>query len=224
MHQTHQKLLVSQTAGVIGDSSELSWYNSLKRDDFGRIIPKLSYSTPLHTYFKNNNLLTPNISSLLSDKDDISLISDLTSLFKDNLNNITNSTDSTQLYSAINKSVHTNYIIPDSNSSFENIKSTILSDITNRTNTIISDISNISPTPITQYSENFNDFYVYKPRSQRQEWIPVGLMGKINVRDNGLCIAGQKCTCLNGIAVPGNDWRVLSRGKLGSNVIRILYK
>lgn len=47
-------------------------------------------------------------------------------------------------------------------------------------------------------------------------------MGQIYVRDNGLCIPGSKCSCENGIAVPGNSWRVLSRKS--SNVIKILYK
>ena len=62
----------------------------------------------------------------------------------------------------------------------------------------------------------------YIPRSKRKEWIPVGLLGKLYVRDNGLCSVGARCDCEFGIAVPGNRWWVLARS--GPNVIQILYR
>ena len=70
-------------------------------------------------------------------------------------------------------------------------------------------------------SDEFDPNREYIPRSQRKEWIPVGLLGKIYVRDNGECVQGSKCDCLNGIAIPGNKWYVLNR--VTDSVIRILY-
>jgi hypothetical protein len=87
---------------------------------------------------------------------------------------------------------------------------------------ILDGLDRIEPIETTINSEEFNSNYSYVPRSKRKEWIPVGLMGKLYVRDNGLCVPGKKCSCLNGIAVPGTDWSVLSRS--GPNSIRILYK
>jgi len=80
----------------------------------------------------------------------------------------------------------------------------------------------VKPVKVVKASKDFDSTKNYTPRSERKEWSPVGLMGKIYVRDNGLCLAGQKCSCQTGIAVPGNDWRVLKR--INSNVIQILFK
>lgn len=33
---------------------------------------------------------------------------------------------------------------------------------------------------------------------------PIGLIGKLYVRDNSKCVVGNKCECQNGIAVPEN--------------------
>jgi len=55
----------------------------------------------------------------------------------------------------------------------------------------------------------------------RKEWVPVGLMGKVYVRDNGNCVVGQRCDCSDGIAIPGSSWHVLSRSD--TDVVRILF-
>jgi hypothetical protein len=84
------------------------------------------------------------------------------------------------------------------------------------------DVKSVEPIKVAITNEQYNPNLEYIPRSQRKEWIPVGLMGKIYVRDNGQCIEGEKCDCLNGIAIPGSKWNVLSRKN--DNVIRILFK
>lgn len=62
----------------------------------------------------------------------------------------------------------------------------------------------------------------YIPRSQRKEWISVGLMGKLYVRDDGKCSPGGFCDCKDGIAIPGSTYRVMTRNS--DNVVKILFK
>lgn len=38
----------------------------------------------------------------------------------------------------------------------------------------------------------------YVPRTRRQEWIRVNLLGKVVVKDNGKCLPGEFCTVYNG--------------------------
>jgi hypothetical protein len=83
-------------------------------------------------------------------------------------------------------------------------------------------LSNVQPIPIVKKNKEYDSTKPYIPRSSRVEWDPIGLMGKVYVRDNGKCKPGEKCDCKNGIAVPGSKWSVLSRSD--KNVIRILYK
>lgn len=83
------------------------------------------------------------------------------------------------------------------------------------------ELSNLEPVETAIESDLYDPSIVYVPRKERG-WVEVGMLGKIYVRDNGLCIPGQKCSCLNGIAIPGNKWKILSR--LSENIIRIIYK
>lgn len=89
-------------------------------------------------------------------------------------------------------------------------------------NLMKSQLEGTSAVKSTTISAAYDPSKPYIPRSMRPEWIPVGLMGKIYVRDDGTCIPGQKCSCYNGIATLGSSWFVLER--ISSNVVRILYK
>jgi trimeric autotransporter adhesin len=82
-------------------------------------------------------------------------------------------------------------------------------------------ILTIAPVKMTISSSQYDPNLTYIPRSERIEWIPVGMLGKIYVRDDGTTQVGQKCDCVDGIAVSGNTWRVLER--TGPNVVRILF-
>ena len=81
-------------------------------------------------------------------------------------------------------------------------------------------IKNIVPLSCGVTNPNYDPTKKYVPRSARKEWIPVGMLGKLYVRDNGECVVGQYCDCLNGIAVPGSKWMVMARSS--ANVIKIL--
>lgn len=50
----------------------------------------------------------------------------------------------------------------------------------------------------------------------------VGLIGCMYVYDDGTCIPGKRCTCVNGIATEGNKWYVIDR--IENNIIRILFR
>ena len=108
------------------------------------------------------------------------------------------------------------------NLDINNLKVTIVAYITDLVDVIKTDLDNIQPIQVTYHSTNFDPLQTYIPRSQRKEWSPIGLLGKIYVIDNGSCVVGSKCSCENGIAIPGTDWRILERKT--ANIIRILYK
>lgn len=59
---------------------------------------------------------------------------------------------------------------------------------------------------------NFNKNVKYIPRTSRQEWVRVNLIGKVIVEDNGKCVAGGWCKpniskiiAQQGIAVPSTN-------------------
>lgn len=63
----------------------------------------------------------------------------------------------------------------------------------------------------------------YMPRTCREEWRIVSMLGKIVVRDDGTCKVGKKCTCnADGIAIPGNKWVVMQR--ISPDTIVILFR
>jgi autotransporter adhesin len=68
---------------------------------------------------------------------------------------------------------------------------------------------------------NWDSNTEYIPRSKRQEWLAVGLIGKLLVRDDGTCMAGSYCQPNNeGIATASDiGYRVLER--TGQNQILV---
>uniref|UniRef100_A0A6C0CB17 Peptidase G2 IMC autoproteolytic cleavage domain-containing protein n=1 Tax=viral metagenome TaxID=1070528 RepID=A0A6C0CB17_9ZZZZ len=72
----------------------------------------------------------------------------------------------------------------------------------------------------------------YVPRSQDPKWIPVGLLGKIYVRDDGNCVVGGLCQSNSaGIAIPADNtsitgvkYRILERSSSDPFVIRVLFQ
>lgn len=59
-------------------------------------------------------------------------------------------------------------------------------------------------------------------RSAKKEWGIVGLLGQLEVKDDGNCVPGEMCSVENGIAVPGNKYYVMER--LDNNLIKVLFK
>ena len=86
---------------------------------------------------------------------------------------------------------------------------------------LVSELLAVKPTQVLVNTDEYNPRKGYIPRAHRKEWACVGLLGQIRVRDDGTCIVGKKCGCLNGIATQGNIWRVLER--IDTDVIRILF-
>lgn len=82
-------------------------------------------------------------------------------------------------------------------------------------------LNSTKPLPINISAPDLDTTKEYVPRSKRPEWSAVGLMGKLRVRQNGTCLAGDRCDCLNGIAVAGTKWYVLKR--INDEVIEIAY-
>jgi hypothetical protein len=65
---------------------------------------------------------------------------------------------------------------------------------------------------------------VYVPRTERAEWVPVGLLGQLTVYDDGLCQVNGYCQPSDGgIATSTvSGYRVMER--INGNLIRILLK
>jgi hypothetical protein len=84
------------------------------------------------------------------------------------------------------------------------------------------EILNLEPQECIVSNPAYNPQRPYVPRSRRSEWIPVGLMGKIAVRDDGSCIPGGSCDCRKGIATKGQKWKILRR--ISHHTVLILFK
>ena len=84
-------------------------------------------------------------------------------------------------------------------------------------------------------NKQFNKNLQYVPRTRRQEWIRINLLGKVIVKDNGKCLPGQFCTVYNGkikelfgTAIPYNDKNINKKfyvlERLTENTVLILNK
>jgi len=63
----------------------------------------------------------------------------------------------------------------------------------------------------------------YVPRRLRKEWAPIGLFGKLLVRDDGTCIPGMYCKPMGGIATSSvSGLRVMKR--LSPNIVMVFIK
>lgn len=74
-------------------------------------------------------------------------------------------------------------------------------------------------------SPDYDPTRQYRPRSKRKEWYPVGLLGKLYVRDDGTCEVNGYIKADNGIATKSEDktnMRVLER--VNDHIIRVLVK
>jgi trimeric autotransporter adhesin len=87
---------------------------------------------------------------------------------------------------------------------------------------IMNEIKDIAPIVTHQYNPLYDPSKTYISRSQRMEWATVGLVGKLYVKDDGTCVVNDKCSCQNGIAVPGTDWQVMAR--VSPTTILILFR
>lgn len=79
-------------------------------------------------------------------------------------------------------------------------------------------------------NDYYNESIEYISRLDRNEWIPVVLIGKCIVEDDGTCIPGKKCNLYNGnnedlygtVTISDTGWYVLER--VDKNTVMILYK
>jgi predicted CxxxxCH...CXXCH cytochrome family protein len=82
--------------------------------------------------------------------------------------------------------------------------------------------SHIEYRPI--YNSKWDSTKEYIPREQRPEWSPVGMMGKLLVRDDGTCVVDGYCKSNdNGIATTSTTgYRVIKR--VSTNIIQVVLK
>jgi hypothetical protein len=215
--------IVSKTSNVAGDAAEMHWHGVNERDKFGAIVTVDDYLTPMKEIMLRYKLKC----DACNDSKSV-VISDLIANNRERLRNLLNV--------KFNRIIETNYQSAE-------IVPTKLSDLTSEEYTSIAEehvattidqltemylikienlLENVSPHPTAVVSESYVPDGEYVPRSKRKEWSIVGMLGKIYVRDNGKCVVNGKCDCLNGIAVPGNKWHVLSR--VDTDVIRVYFK
>ena len=80
----------------------------------------------------------------------------------------------------------------------------------------------------TEYQPIYNPLWdsslEYIPREQRKEWSPVGIMGKLFVRDDGTCVVNSYCKSNDGgIAITSTSgYRVVKR--VADNIVQVLLK
>lgn len=78
---------------------------------------------------------------------------------------------------------------------------------------------------VKKISKDYDPDKTYIPRSQRPEWYPVGLLGKVLVRHDGTLVAGDYVKAVDGVATKADEKtniRVLE--VISDNVIKVLIK
>lgn len=206
--------------GIIGDSAELKWKNAILRDTLGRHQFKYSYvESFMHIMRKYNIIITASIETIIN--------ASITSIVPHNGGE---SVQDAEFESFVNllRPISFQIKIPNDNITLENINDNnydlyIIKPLDPADyNTMFTELENANPIRVSVPNPVFDPSLTYIPRSKRKEWIPVSLLGKVIVRDNGQCTPGQKCDCLNSIAIPGTMWRVLTR--IAPDTIKILFK
>ena len=207
--------ITSYTANINGDAAELHWAKANLTDNFGR--PKLleTYSLPFQNIISSYNGVyhvtsedrTTMIAELMDLNVDIIILPFLQRFDEVKGTN----TDLHQL--SVSDRVYVCKQYPAL--TLKHLKALLEQELRTR-------LESATAVKILQNVPEYDMTRPYIPRSARPEWIPVGILGKIYVRDNGECAVGKKCDCLNGIAVPGKSWHVLER--VDASTIRVLFK
>ena len=76
---------------------------------------------------------------------------------------------------------------------------------------------------VAKENPNYDPNQEYVPRMQRKEWSPIGLVGKVHVRQDGTLKVGGFAGCKNGIATDATKgYRVLNI--INENIALVLVK
>lgn len=226
-------------SGYVGDCAELRWQGKGLKDEFGNPITRLSLKNKTITILERYNVkITTELQEIL-DRDDENI--------KTDINNLTLELDFDQVY-VKDKLMNTGTDKFEILSVLKETKTHVTSEIRNLINThtdltppinekiceleltglpkdfdqniIKTEINSATFISVSVENPDYDPNVVYIPRSQRPEWSPVSLIGKVYVRDEGRCTIGDYCDTDNeGKAIPGIKYAVLSRSS--DNVIRI---
>ena len=205
----------------MGDSAELYWHKTTVKDRIGRTV-----TTPCYRIAMDPILLIYSAQYTSTSEDKTTIIKDIIAGNRENVltqyrmrfNGILGGypdpkpTDISELSETDRLYVVGHYTEAKT---FEELTDMILVDLER-------ELQPVEPIQVNLVSPDYIPGQPYVPRSKRPEWISVGLLGKLYVYHDGTCYAGDKCSCVNGIATKGSSWRVLQR--IDDNVIRILYK
>jgi hypothetical protein len=212
--------ITSMTSNIMGDSAELGWSSTNMYDELGRLIREENYSMPISQIVSKYDLIY-NSNSVGKAEIITDVINDAHTHWRAKANSILNEIliRDGSVPSDLSTLKYSDYY-----RLFGNIEgiSTVDQYITIRLGLLQNELNSVLPVLTAKVSSSYDPSQQYIPRSQRKEWIPVGMLGKVYVHDNGNCVVGQRCDCSDGIAVPGTHWFVLQRSS--PNTIRILYK
>jgi len=88
------------------------------------------------------------------------------------------------------------------------------------------ELSSVQPIEVLKTNSEWDPTRVYQPRSERSEWIPVVLTGRVRVRDDGTLKQGDRFTCRNGQAAsmtPGTTpCQGLILGRVAPSMVMVL--
>lgn len=215
---------INSTSGYVGDCAFAHWKDANDCDNLGRIKTKLSIGKNLRDVITSNHYeYDLELQSIIENEESYPNIKlDIISLIRDQFKLKKRLFDYELSVLLIDYDLkNTNKKIIDDKKDIDKRRNKMIQEY----NKLIKDINICEPSRIILCNPKHDKDMKYIPRSQRQEWIPVGLLGKLHVFDNGLCQVGQRCKNYNGIAVPDDSkkgWRVLER--VSKSTIRILFK
>nr|DAZ26023.1 MAG TPA: glycoprotein repeat protein [Caudoviricetes sp.] len=77
---------------------------------------------------------------------------------------------------------------------------------------------------VPKLNPSYNPDEEYVPRSERNEWDAVGMMGQLLVHDDGTCVLGGFCTCTDGGAATASETGYYVMSRVSDGIIKILFK
>jgi hypothetical protein len=77
---------------------------------------------------------------------------------------------------------------------------------------------------VPKLNPDYNPDEEYIPRSERNEWDAIGMMGQLLVRDDGTCVPGGTCTWTDDGAATASETGYYVMSRVSDNIIKILFR
>nr|DAY61014.1 MAG TPA: peptidase [Caudoviricetes sp.] len=77
---------------------------------------------------------------------------------------------------------------------------------------------------VPKLNPDYNPEKEYIPRSERNEWDAVGMMGQLLVHDDGTCVPGRYCTWTDGGAATASETGYYVMSRVSDGIVKVIFK